>query len=174
MSLFSRQQIVIVWVVAFVSLSLFGSLAAGDENADLDAVEAANEEPAKDTKWQSAVTSKFEMTDEQYKSLQDQGLKGNQIAMVAGLAKESGKTLDEIAKMRLEQNMGWGKIAKELGVHPGTIGQSVASVRHEIKGEHHAMKQEQRAERKESREQRRQERRAERAERKGKGKGANK
>ena len=38
-----------------------------------------------------------------------------------GWAQETGRGVDEIAAMR-DDGMGWGRIAKELGVHPG-IGQ---------------------------------------------------
>ncbi len=44
-----------------------------------------------------------------------------------GWAQETGRSVDEIAVMR-EDGMGWGKIARELGVHPG--------IGHWMRGEH--------------------------------------
>ncbi|MCB0385682.1 MAG: hypothetical protein KDD43_09835, partial [Bdellovibrionales bacterium] len=107
--------------------------------------------------------------EEQYSNLQNQGLKGNQIAIIGGLAKESGKSVDEVAKMRLEDKMGWGKIAKEIGVHPSTIGQSVSSLRREVKSERRDAKRQRKMDRHQARTEKREARRAARMERKGKG-----
>ncbi len=74
----------------------------------------------------STLQTEYKLTDEQIKSMTDKGLKGNDQVRVARLASKSGKTLDEVMKMRLEQKMGWGKIAKELGVDSKEIGQAVS------------------------------------------------
>ena len=47
------------------------------------------------------------------------------------LAELSGKTKEEILKMRTEQHMGWGEIAKALGVPPSELGQSIRKDRKE-------------------------------------------
>ena len=77
------------------------------------------------------------------------------------------------AAMLTEQEMGWGKIAKELGVSPSVIGQSVSSLRSEVKGEKldkkgllKDEKKEAREARKAEREQRKQDRKEAKAERK--------
>jgi hypothetical protein len=44
-----------------------------------------------------------------------------------GWAQETGRSVDEIAAMR-DDGMGWGRIAKELGVHPG--------IGHWMRGDH--------------------------------------
>ncbi len=83
--------------------------------------------------WNSSVQTKYSLTDEQMKQMTDAGIKGPGLAITAGLAKASGKTVQEVALMRTEQKMGWGKIAKDLGVHPSEIGQSVSSLHKNIK-----------------------------------------
>ena len=47
------------------------------------------------------------------------------------LAELSGKSKEEILKMRTEQHMGWGAIAKALGVPPGELGQGIKKDRKE-------------------------------------------
>jgi hypothetical protein len=83
--------------------------------------------------WKTSVQQKYALTDEQMKQMTDAGIKGPGLAITAGLAKASGKTVQEVALMRTEQKMGWGKIAKDLGVHPSEIGQSVSSLHKNIK-----------------------------------------
>ena len=80
--------------------------------------------------------------------------------MAAELAKASGKSFEEIVKMRTEGKTGWGKIAKDLGVDPKLIGQSVASLRKDVRDARH----DQRDERKAKRDAMKEEKRAKRAE----------
>ena len=105
--------------------------------------------------WVPALKEKYNLTDEQIKTMQDKGLNKPHMAFTAQLAKSSGKSIDEVIKMRQEQKMGWGKIAKELGVAPGELGGAVAGMRKDINEKRfeakHAEKMEARAERKEER-----------------------
>lgn len=105
--------------------------------------------------WVPALKEKYSLTDEQIKTMQDKGLNKPHMAFTAQLAKSSGKSIDEIIKMRQEQKMGWGKIAKELGVAPAELGGAVAGMRKDINEKRfegkHAEKMEARAERKEAR-----------------------
>ena len=66
------------------------------------------------------------------KSLNDAGFNTPQMAKVNQLALKADKPLEDVIKMRTEDKMGWGKIAKELGVHPSELGHSVSSLRHEL------------------------------------------
>ena len=67
------------------------------------------------------------LTDADRALLEQSKIPSSQYSKVTNLSKASGKSVDEILKMRLEQKMGWGKIAKELGVHPGTLGNGEGS-----------------------------------------------
>ena len=49
-------------------------------------------------------------------SMQHHNLGYGEIALAYNLAHASGRSVDEILTMRLNQKMGWGKIAKTLGV----------------------------------------------------------
>ena len=53
----------------------------------------------------------------------------NDQTRVSRLAELSGKTKEEILKMRTEQKMGWGAIAKALGVPPKELGQAIRADR---------------------------------------------
>ena len=55
----------------------------------------------------------------------------NDKTRVSRLAELSGKTKEEILKMRTEQKMGWGAIAKALGVSPKELGQAIRNDREE-------------------------------------------
>ena len=49
-------------------------------------------------------------------SMQHHNLGYGEIALAYNLAHASGRSVDEILTMRLDQKMGWGKIAKTVGV----------------------------------------------------------
>ncbi|WP_413289339.1 hypothetical protein [Bdellovibrio sp. HCB337] len=106
------------------------------ETNEVDQEAAQMEEiKTKDEMWNQQLKEKYALTDEQIKTLHDSGISYPQLAMVAQLAKSSQKPLEDVLKMRTEQKMGWGKIAKELGVHPREIGQSVRDMKHALREE---------------------------------------
>lgn len=78
----------------------------------------------------SNLQTEYKLTDAQVTSLKNSGLPNPQLAMVAGmyskLPKDSTTTVDDILKMRAD-HMGWGEIAKKLGLPPREIGQAVAA-----------------------------------------------
>ena len=84
--------------------------------------------PQQQDSFLQSLQKKYSLTDAQMKKLEASKLPDAELVKVAELAKDSGKTIDEILKMRLEEKMGWGKIAKELNVKPGVLGQAVASM----------------------------------------------
>jgi hypothetical protein len=117
------------------TLSLFGAVAliampflARAEGDEIEQQEPKLEAAAKTAGYEAKLKERYKLTDEQLKKLHDDGMKDSQITIAAQLAKASGKSIEDIEKMRLEQKMGWGKIAKELGVPPREIGQSIASM----------------------------------------------
>ena len=59
----------------------------------------------------------------------------NEQTRISRLAELSGKTKEEILKMRTEQKMGWGAIAKALGVPPKELGQAIRDDRKEGKAQ---------------------------------------
>jgi len=127
-----------------LAVSLISPMVARADEDDLAKQEASAESTKDRPEWKSVLKSQYKLTDEQIKSMQDKGLTYPQMAMASALAEKSGKTLDTILKMRVDDKMGWGKIAKELGVPPKEIGQSVANARHEIKADRQADKDEKR------------------------------
>lgn len=94
-------------------------------------------EDVKSGAWQEEVKTEYNLTDEQVKYLQDKGITGNDAVRIASFTKTSGKTLEEVAAMRSEKKMGWGAIAKELGIHPSEIGHSVSRMHKKEKHENH-------------------------------------
>jgi hypothetical protein len=91
--------------------------------------------------WGSLMQKKYNLTDAQVKALADSKLPESEQVKVAQLAKSSGKTIDEVLKMRVDEKMGWGKIAKTLGVHPGELGRAVSDLRKEQNAERKKEKQ---------------------------------
>ena len=77
------------------------------------------------------LQKKYSLSDEQMRVLTTSNLSDPQLAKVAQLAKSSNTSIDSVLKMRFEQKMGWGKIAKTLGVHPGELGRAASELRHE-------------------------------------------
>jgi hypothetical protein len=120
---------------------------------------------AKKANYVDTLKTKYTLTDEQIKSMQDQGMNNQQMTMAAQLSKSSEKPLEDVLKMRNEQKMGWGKIAKELGVHPGEIGKGISSMRHDLNKERREDRAEKRAEKREKQKERHE---AKRETRKGK------
>lgn len=137
--------------------------------------ETAAQASAASPEWDAAIQKKYGLTNEQTAELRAKGFNNPQIAILSQLAQTSGKPLADVVKMREESKMGWGKIAKELGVHPSEIGQSVSSMRRELKQERRSEARAAAKERRESRREQRMERkekmRQERQERKSEHKG---
>ncbi len=100
----------------------------------------------------NTLQSRYQLTDAELKQINDSSVSEPQREMVANLARKSGKSVDEVLKMRIEQKMGWGKIAKELGVDPKEMGQAVSDSHHMDKSEKRAEKAAAKAERKERKE----------------------
>ncbi len=61
----------------------------------------------------------------------EKNLGANDTLRINRLAELSGKTTEEISQMRTEQKMGWGAIAKALGVPPRELGQTIRNDRKE-------------------------------------------
>lgn len=126
----------------------------------IEDAEAQITEEVTQSDYSSRLKEKYNLTDEQIQKLKDSKISESQFAVVGALAKESGKTVDEVLKMRTEDKMGWGKIAKELGLEPKMIGQSVASMHRQNedkvkKEEKKEMRETRKSEKKERREEKR-------------------
>jgi len=150
-------------ILLFVSIQV--SLAKAETTDDVDQEVAQIEQvQTKDEIWTQQLKEKYALTDEQIKTLHDSGVSYPHLAMVAQLSKSSQKPIEDILKMRTEQKMGWGKIAKELGIAPKELGQSVRDLRHAVRDERKLA----RADRKEKAEISKEERKEARKERKAK------
>jgi hypothetical protein len=145
------------------ALALLAHSPARSADSDpIAAEESAAAKGANRAEWDAALKEKYSLTDQQLLDLRAKGLNNPQIAIVSQLAQSSGKTTDEIIKMRQEQKMGWGRIAKELGVSPREIGQSVASLRRGWSEERSEARKERRRDRREERRAAREQRKAQR------------
>lgn len=114
-----------------MSLALLLALSPGFAFAEDDPIaqqETSLQEEAKKPGYTDQLKSRYNLTDEQLKAMHDKGMNDSQITIAAQLSQSSNKPIDDILKMRLDQKMGWGKIAKELGVHPGEIGKGISSM----------------------------------------------
>ena len=149
--------------VIFLAAMPLGLQAATDE---IEKEEIANNKASDAPGWADAVKAKYNLTDEQMTTLSTSGVSKSQMAVVADLAQKSGKSIDDILKMRVEQKMGWGKIAKDLGLPPGSIGHSISSLRHDVKEVRQEAKEQRKEDRKEERAERKEDRAEKRAERK--------
>lgn len=147
----------IVTLLSFAPVASFAETEVDQEVAQVEQIQA------KEELWTQQLKKTYSLTDEQIKTLKDSGLSSPQLAMVAQLSKSSQKPLEEVLKMRTEQKKGWGEIAKELGIPPKEIGQSVRNLKHALRDERKLA----RAERKEKKEAKK-EARQEREERQGK------
>jgi hypothetical protein len=108
-------------------------IAKAEEAGEIEKQEAIESRTSTSAEtWASEVQKKYSLTDDQMKAMKTAGLKGPGLAITAELAKTSGKTIDQIVAMRTTEKMGWGKIAKTLGVPPSTIGHSISSLHHDL------------------------------------------
>lgn len=139
-------------------------------SAETGEIEKAETDSAKDNlpsqTWATEVQTKYNLTDAQMKSMEQAGLHGPQLAIAAELAKDSGKTTDQIIQMRTTDKMGWGEIAKKLGVPPGSIGHAVAALHHDLHEKRDLKKDDKKEDKKEDRKERREDRKKRREERK--------
>lgn len=123
-------------VLSLLLLNPLSPLAHGvDDAKENESLEASHSSKTYSESQLSDIQKKYSLSDEQMKSLKDAGFKPNDMTRVAELSKSSSKSINEIIAMRTEQKMGWGKIAKELGVHPGEMGRAVSSMNHERRNE---------------------------------------
>jgi hypothetical protein len=142
-----KKWIINTALAALVAAPVLAPHFAWAEEDEITKEEVASEKVKNRPEWSDALKTQHKLTDEQIQTMKSKGLTYPQMAMVSSLSEKSGKSIDDVLKMRTEDKMGWGKIAKELGVPPKEIGQSVASLRHEIRDEKRAEKQEKRDER---------------------------
>lgn len=163
------------WMVAaLISTTMINLSWAQEQTQEQDVLqqeEAAAKEIKDRPEWTAQIKKQYSLSDEQIKTMKDQGLTHPQMAMAAGIAQKSGKPLDEVLKLRADGTKGWGQIAKELGVQPGEIGKSVAEIRHQIRDarkDRRSGRRENRSERRIERKERQLERREKRAEMKAK------
>ena len=147
-------------ICLLATVALLTTTLAYAETDELQTTEASLETSAQDPAFAGRVQSKYNLSEAQMKAMNDAGIKGPHLAMTAQLAASSGKPVEDIIKMRTEDKMGWGKIAKTLGVQPGEIGKSVSSLRHEANEDRKDAKAD-RKEAKEDRKQMQEERKAE-------------
>lgn len=146
---------------------------AEDTSADtaIEQEETSSEGQKDNPKWTESLKSTYSLTDTDIQAMRDKGINYPQMAIVSSLAAKSGKTRDEIIAMRKDQKMGWGKIAKTLGIAPKEIGQSVANTRRTVREEKMEKREEKmnkRADKMEKRDERRAEREAKREAKKAK------
>ena len=139
----------------FVALLMFqlSHAVENDEQTDKQ-LESLSKSEVANNYWANQLKTKYNLTDEQVTKLQTSSISKTQMAMVAELAQKSNKSIDDVLKMRIDDKMGWGKIAKELGLHPKTIGQSVSQMRRETKEERRKMNGNAREDKQQSREDR--------------------
>ncbi|UOF01271.1 hypothetical protein [Bdellovibrio reynosensis] len=152
-------------VLSVLLVALTNPLLAKAED-EITAAETQITEEATKPDYEARLKEKYSLTDEQLQAMKDSKISESQFAVVGALSKASGKTVDEILKMRTEDKMGWGKIAKELGVAPKEIGQAVSGMHRQDEKAHekHAEKKEMREARKEERKQMRAEKKQDRKE----------
>lgn len=108
-----------------------GLAAAATEKADAELADATTNLEAADDARNTAVANAAANPDDT--ALQEEAAKAQQAYeeaydafTAAAAAADVDVTSADIAGMR-DLGMGWGQIAQELGVHPSTIGQSVAN-----------------------------------------------
>jgi hypothetical protein len=153
-----------------IAILLFVSLQTNFANAettnDIDQeVSQIEQMKTKDEIWTQQLKEKYALTDEQIKTLHDTGISYPHLAMVAQLSKSSQKPIEDILKMRTEQKMGWGKIAKELGIAPKELGQSVRDLKHAVRDERKVARDDRKEKAEARREERKEDRKEERKER---------
>lgn len=98
------------------------------ERDEIDAQIPRLEEAAKKTGFETKLKSRYTLTDVELKKLHEAGLNGAQITVAAQISSSAGVPIEEIVKMRTQQKMGWGEIAKTLGVPPKEIGESISAM----------------------------------------------
>ena len=152
--------------LAFTASHLSIPCAFSAEANEIESAETSvSKTPVAAPKWASEVEVKYKLTDAQMKTFTDAGFKGPQLAIAAELAKESGKTPEEIVKMRTTDKMGWGKIAKTLGLPASSIGQAVSSMHHDLNDKRHEQREEKKKDKEEKKEEKNDEKKEERKER---------
>lgn len=95
----------------------------------IDQEETRLVEETKDPNYEKRLKEKYNLTDEQIKEMREKGMNDSQITIAAQLAKTSEQPVEKVVDMRINQKIGWGRIAQDLGVHPSEIGRGVSEMR---------------------------------------------
>lgn len=140
-----KSTVLVLLMAAFVQVQ-------ATETTPPAVVAPATTAPTAPLSWNQLLQKKYNLTDAQMTALNDAKLAEPQTAMVAQLAKSSGKTVEEVLKMQAESKTGWGNLAKQLGVDPKELGQAVSSMKRERNDERKKMKDMAKAERREQKE----------------------
>ena len=123
-------------LILIISIALSSVVLASQSTSETNSNESyeSNEEVKKSkvsSDWMLRLKEKYQLSDEQVRELEKSGLSSPNVARVAELSYLSGKSIEEVLKMRNESKMGWGKIAQELGIHPSKLGSIVSGLRKE-------------------------------------------
>lgn len=130
MKMSNYKLLSVIAVLAFAGPLMADDAAVAPPAAPATVAPAPAPEPQQQS-YRERLQAKYNLSPEQMKSLTDSNLPDSQLVKVAQLSKSSGKSIDEVLKMRNEQKMGWGKIAKILGVHPGELGRANSEMKKE-------------------------------------------
>jgi len=102
----------------------------GDTSLDLHLsnVNAKAATPAGATQIKTELIQYYSVSDKQIKFLNKQGYTLAEIQYLALLAKQSGKSIESVAALR-SKGIGWGVLAKRLGVQPSALRKKVREER---------------------------------------------
>ncbi|MBL6990219.1 MAG: hypothetical protein ISR65_10595 [Bacteriovoracaceae bacterium] len=109
--------------IVFLSTLLFifiisnvGPLNAQDITDSYDDKHAAEINDMDHDKLRDELKDNYQMDDKRIDELRGKGMSYSGIMFSSDIARQSGKRVEDIAKMRMEDKKGWGKIAKDVGV----------------------------------------------------------
>ena len=123
-----KKGLLLLVLLAFTSASFAAEFSAklnvktGDSNLDLSLsninTQARTSDGAKQVR--ADIRQNYSLSDREINFLSKQGYTLAEITYLASLAKAGGKTVTSVAALR-SQGVGWGVLAKRLGVRPDAL-----------------------------------------------------
>ena len=116
-----------------LSLSVFAE-DTGDNLNNLEQSEAEKISKEERSKWRSSIQEKYGLSQKKISKLRESGISYPGIIFLGEFSLKSSYSFDQVLKLRIHDKMGWGKIAKTLGVKHSGVGSAYRQFKKRIRG----------------------------------------
>lgn len=117
-----KNLILILCLTVGVPSLIFAQYNTGDSQFNITLAKIDNDARLDFSLFKSEISTKYNVSENKIHSWSVEfGLKGGEIYLVVEISKITKRPIDEVVKVyRANKSKGWGAMAKELGIKPGS------------------------------------------------------